>query len=287
MGNKARRWGLVVAAVLVLPPVLIFGTKAAHAVRPLPDPPQVWGNILKEDAHDFARLEVPGLGCVFVNNTWNKRAAGPGFSQHIFLEEVGGKTIGGWEWRAPWQIIPTVVSQPQIVCGDKPWDEPLKLRTDFPFRAGDQRLTVDFDAEVHAIGSYNMSFTLWAVSALPASRQTITHEIMIWNVDTGQPRAGEKIGTVISGGVPFDVYVEKNHKDNSGSVTFTWTYIAFIAQKPMLKGVLDTGVLIDFLIGHGLLSPASYLTSLELGNEVSEGSGTVEIRRLDLRFVAR
>ncbi|HUO97207.1 MAG TPA: hypothetical protein VMU01_00980 [Rhizomicrobium sp.] len=282
MTGKVRRWAPIVAAVIVVPPAFVFAGWALRGLGSVPEPPAVSGRILKEATDDFGKLIDKRTGCAFVNNTWNKQAAGNGFRQRVFLEDAGGRIIGGWQWRAPRQIIPAVISQPQIVCGDKPWDPASGLRRDFPFRAADRHLVVDFDAGLRAAGSYNMSFTLWAVSGLPASRSNITHEIMIWNVDSGQPRAGEKIGTVAAGGMPFEVYVEKNHRDDSGSVAFTWTYVAFIAEKPLLKGTLDTGVLTGYLIRRGLLTPDAYLTSLELGNEVLEGSGTVEIRKLDL-----
>jgi hypothetical protein len=265
--------------------VAIFALFAAGAVAA--DLPPASGRIAQEKTGDFETLPILGSKCRLVNNTWNKHAAPAGFRQSVFLEDRDGGVIGGWRWSAPSQPFATVVSQPQIVCGDKPWDPPGNPYPGFPFRAGDKRLAIDFDVGMKAKGQFNLTFTLWAVSALPANRQTLSHEIMIWTAEAFEGRAGKNIGSVTANGTTFDVFVEPGHRDNSGAVTFTWTYVAFIARKPMLKGTLDTGVLMDFLIERGLLKRDAYLTSLELGNEVLEGTGVVELKRMDLNLLAR
>jgi hypothetical protein len=49
----------------------------------------------------------------------------------------------------------------------------------------------------------------------------------------------------------------------------------------MLKGSIDFGDMIDFLLERKFLARDHYLTSLELGTEVSDGTGTVQIRKLE------
>ncbi len=98
----------------------------------------------------------------------------------MFLEEFSGKNTIGWQWRAPWHLLPRVVSEPEIVCGNKPWDPKIRPDAGFPLRAGTKRLSAEFEVSTHAQGVYNTVFSLWGVSAIPASRTNITHEIMIW-----------------------------------------------------------------------------------------------------------
>lgn len=129
-----------------------------------------------------------------------------------------------------------------------------------------------------------MVFTLWAVSKLPASKATISHEIMIWNANSGQTPAGKRRGTLDVMGTTYDAYVEENHKDNSGANANVWTYVAFVSRRPVLNGPLDISAFTDYLLEQGILSRNHYLTSLELGNEVCQGTGIVEIKNFSVHF---
>jgi len=274
---------LLIVSVLFGPGCLWFGGKALYNLRPLAPLPGAAGVIVNETSSSWARLNLAD-GCAVVNNTWNSAVAGRDFHQSIFVEQLRGEQEVGWRWRTPWQLIPTVVSQPQLVCGDKPWDPPLHLRSEFPFAAGNKNVVVDFNAQLRGSGTYNMALTLWAVSSLPASKSVITHEIMIWTLKNGEGPAGKRVGKVNVAGTKYDVYVEKNHKDASGLNANTWTYVAFVPERAVLQGPLQVSAFTDYLLQHGSLSPRQYLTSIEFGNEVCEGSGIVEINNFALRF---
>ena len=110
------------------------------------------------------------------------------------------------------------------------------------FGTGSKRLVVDLDARLRGIGTYNMAFTMWAVSGLPVGREHISHEIMIWNANHGQSPAGPRAGNIEVGGVFYDLYVEHGHGDASGASAQRWTYVAFISRTPVHKGQLDLGV---------------------------------------------
>jgi len=244
--------------------------------------PGVPGRILEESSQDWGRIIVADCHCALVNNVWNRAAAGGALRQEVFIEEVAGKRIAGWRWSSPWHLIPRVVSQPQLVCGDKPWDTPSHLRTDFPFRAGSKRLTAGFKASLRGSGVYNMTFTMWAVSSLPQSMSAITHEIMIWTVNHGQVPAGSPHGALDVNGTTYDVYVEKKHADASGANANVWMYVAFVARRPVLNGPLDLDAFVAYLLQQGLLTEDDFLTSVELGNEVSQGAGIVELQDFSL-----
>ena len=237
-------------------------------------------NFVKEAAADNARITVPATGCVLANNVWDPKATPAGFSQSVFLEKRGDETLPGWRWNAPGERS-AVLSMPEIICGDKPWDTPLRLRSEFPFHAGAKRLQASFDIDLKAEGRYDMAFSLWAVSKLPAIKENISLEIMIWTVDAGVPHYGVKTSTFQTGGMTFDVYVKPDQGVITGPDPFSWKLVEFVARKPLLKGSIDFGDMIDFLLERKLLARDHYLTSLELGNEVSDGTGTVEIRKLE------
>ncbi len=282
--NKRVRWFLKPAALLSTASILGLAAVILHGFlspTPLPEPA---ARIQQEASQDWGHIVVPESRCVLVNNVWNKGAAGAAFRQDVFLAEAAGKRTIGWRWHSPWQLFSNVVSQPQIVCGDKPWDEPSGLNNEFPFRAGSKKLSADFNIRLRASGTYNMSFTLWAVRALPATKGHISHEIMIWNANAGQTPAGTRRGTFNVQGNTYDVYVEENHKDASGANANVWTYVAFVAQRPVWRGPIDMSAFLDYLLQLGILSRDHFLTSLELGNEVCTGTGIVEIQDFSIRF---
>jgi hypothetical protein len=79
------------------------------------------------------------------------------------------------------------------------------------------------------------------------------------------------------GGVNFDVYVNPNQADNSGANQSQWTYVAFVAQTPLLKGHLDLEIMTGYLLKQGIMANNTFLTSVELGTEITGGEGKAEI----------
>lgn len=270
---------LVVCVVIAVALVAGFVTLRFLRRRPTES-----GRILAETSDDWGSIPFGNGECALVNNTWNRAAAGQGFEQSVFVEDVSGHSEVGWRWRAPWHLLPSVVSQPQIVCGNKPWDPKTRPDDGFPFLAGTKRLTVDFDVRLRARGVYNMAFSLWGVSAIPASRGDITHEIMIWTAHAWLSPAGQRVDSIAVNSVTYDVYIESHQRDASGQNANTWTYVAFVPTSPVLRGPLEISVFLDYLLRHGTLSAHHYLTSLEFGSEVSQGSGITEIRDFAINF---
>lgn len=136
------------------------------------------------------------------------------------------------------------------------WDQPRGLAREMPFHVGEKRIVADYDICLEATGTYNMAFELWPVSALPGTRDK---------------------GSVDVGGTAFDMYLKGCHGDASGGVSNTWTYIAFVAREPILKGPLDLSGFVDCLVDQGILTKDLHIASVELGNEIIEGKGIVHI----------
>ena len=122
-----------------------------------------------------------------------------------------------------------------------------------------------------------MILTLWGIANTNDPKHSITHEIMIWAANQGGTPAGRKHGTLQVSGINFDVYVNPNQSDNSGANKNQWIYVACVAQMPLLKGELDIDAITEYLLKQGIMANPTFLTSLELGTEISGGQGTVEI----------
>ncbi|HTP59483.1 MAG TPA: hypothetical protein VMM82_11235, partial [Spirochaetia bacterium] len=134
------------------------------------------------------------------------------------------------------------------------------------------------DISYEAKGICNFAFEFWAVSSLPASSSVITHEVMIWIDNKDMTPAGVWTDVFTLGGTTYDVFVREGHGDASGKNPQKWTYVAFLARKPVLRGPLDISAFATFLRQKKLLGRKAYMTGLELGNEVITGSGRTEIR---------
>ena len=162
--------------------------------------------------------------------------------------------------------------------GQSPWASEAAPDAGFPFQAGTKKLIANYDIALEATGSYNLAFEFWAVSALPASPNTITHEVMIWIGGERLAAAGNLVGKTTIDGNEFSIFLRKNHGDASGVNQNTWTIISLLAEKTILHGPLDIGQIIDFLLKKGYLSARLFIANLELGDEVMRGSGTTVIR---------
>lgn len=236
---------------------------------------QVPGSKVYESEKDFASTVVNGRYRLF-NNTWNKGATTGRHRQKIFVNDESGKTLFGWAWK--WRDSSGVATYPEIQVGQSPWNGEAAPDSGFPFQAGTKKLVVSYDIALEATGSYNLAFEFWAISAVPASKDTITHEVMIWIAGERLGAAGNLVGKTTIGGHEFSIFQNKNHGDASGANQNTWTIISLLAEKPILHGPFDIGQIIDFLLKNGYLEPRLFIANLELGDEIQRGSGTTLIR---------
>jgi hypothetical protein len=217
------------------------------------------------------------------NNPWNAKASGGSYRQKIYVKELNGKPIFGWAWRW-WDSKGAVVSYPEIQVGDSPWTGLVSENSGFPFRIGTKSLKVDYDIDMHASGQYNLAFEFWTISSPPASKNKITHEVMIWVDQSRLGPAGSLVATAPIAGHTFRVFFGGVHGDDSGNNSNTWTIISLVAEKPILHGPLDVGAIIDYLVQTRMLDKNLYVACFELGNEISSGSGKTEVRNYNVRL---
>ncbi|MGD0836052.1 MAG: hypothetical protein ABSB49_05345 [Polyangia bacterium] len=229
---------------------------------------------------NYASTLVGGRYRLF-NNAWNKGATSGRYRQKIFVSDDRGQPVFGWVWK--WRDSSGVATYPEVQAGVSPWNGEAAPDSGFPFLAGSKKLVVDYDIDLQASGSYNLAFEFWAVSGEPVSKETITHEVMIWVASEGLAAAGSEVAKPHIGGHGFSVDVQKNHGDSSGAHSNTWTIITLIADQPILHGPLDIGAVIDYLVESGLLDRRLLIANLELGDEVQRGSGMTVVRNFAVR----
>jgi hypothetical protein len=256
------------------PPALVSSATATNVPVIPSQPPPVGGSIIQEAHADWGVLLHQEKYRV-INNVWNKNIARGAYQQKVFLEMLDGKGAFGWQWS--WPRGRDVMAYPEVVYGDKPWDPPSGVPSEFPFQVSSRKMAVRYDLRLTVTGTYSMIFTLWGIANTNNPKGSITHEIMIWTANRGGTPAGTKRGTLLVTDVNFDVYVNPHQADNSGANKIHWTYVAFVAQTPLLKVQLDLDAMIDYLLKQGIMASNTFLTSVELGTEISGGAGKVEI----------
>jgi hypothetical protein len=284
MSMSNRRWAVLFAAVVLTPGLLWVGWPVLRSLRPLPPLPRPLGREVAWSATEWSHLPADGERCTLANNVWNKSAAGRNLEQEVFVEDLDGQRTLGWRWRSPWQVWPAIAAYPEMICGNKPWDEPFGAYDGLPFHPGDKRLTANYSIRLQATGTYNMAFELWGVSALPGSPNNIRTEIMIWIANSGQRPSGIRRASVEVGGVVYDTYINPHQHDASGANPNEWTYVAFVARTPVLQGPLNISAFLDTLGPLKILTPDLWITDVELGNEVTEGTGIAEVQGFGLRM---
>ena len=204
--------------------------------------------------------------------------------QEIFIEDLEGKQVLGWRWHEPKRLWSNVVAYPELACGNKPWDSPTSFFDGLPFHPGERKVTVDYNIRLRATGTYNMAFSMWAVSALPATPGAIRCEVMIWIQNNGQRPSGTSRGNVNIKDQPYDLFVNEHQHDVSGTNTNEWTYVAFVPHAPMLKGTLELSAFLEALQNRKILTEKMWITNVEVGDEVTDGSGVAEIQDFALRI---
>ena len=234
------------------------------------------GQIVKELKEDYATLDM-GDGYLLVNNVWNKSAVIGQFSQKIYEERVDGKKYYGWEWSVP--SSSNVVSYPEIVYGDKPWDVQKHLIKQLPLQIGSTNLIIRFHILVKANGSYNTAFSFWINKSISNQIDTISHEIMIWTSNHERTPAGQFQGNYKINGYSVDLYINQQILNGNPMVYFT-----FVSQKPVNKGELHLNAFIKQLSVIGYDLKDYYVSSVEFGNEIQQGQGFAEVIDYSVRF---
>ena len=225
-------------------------------------------------------LETPRF--TYSNNAWGKGDI-TDYEQCLLKRVAGDSTTYGWRWR--WPPGPggkgSVKAYPEVIFGHKPLGSPRVPPTapGLPRRISDvEQLRVDFDVEMTAQGLYNLAFEMWIVSDVcpELNEKNITHELMIWMDRTIGPNTEGAEQTVIDGFM-YDVYFD-HYLSHVGTGTET-VLITFISREKRHRGTLDLLKFLHYLVDREHVHSDRYVTSVELGNEVVEGTGEVWLKR--------
>ena len=189
---------------------------------------------------------------LFRSNVWRRLGAG---EQCLFHN--------GWVWT--WEDVGyDVQAFPSAAIGRSPW---ASHSTDprFPVKIGDlQQLDVMADVVTEATGEFNTVLDIWLIDKAPADAQGIQAELMVWLFRGALNPAGTSRGTRVVKGASYELFVG----ETDGEI-----YAAFVPKEAVRTGLVDVLAFVQQLLDEGLVSPAWYISVVEVGNEVVSGSG--------------
>jgi len=232
------------------------------------------------DCEVYSTLEHGEL--VIENNVWNaKNIPSTDYEQCIYKYENSEVSLAGWHWRYP-EDARGVNAYPQLIYGWKPW-YPNSTTQSLPVRIGAlNKLKVSYEVAVERNdGDYNLTFDNWINSSSDVTPQNIQFEFMIWEDVNQLIPFGDFQENVNTSNGAYKFYMGEPDWEPEGS---NWTYLAFCRLEGREKGTVDVDELLSYLIDKGIVSPESYLASLELGNEVGNSEGSTVIRRFEVEI---
>lgn len=223
------------------------------------------------------------------NNQWGHDKAKGKYEQCLVTRRVDGHTERGWTWSWP-GFDPSVFAYPEIEFGWKPWSGGKGTDPRFPMKVAElPRLTLDYEVETVADGSYDLAPEVWLMNGpgpfAAANPRSITTEVMFWmDYAAGARPAGEMIEKPTIDGVEYELWkADSIGKDANGK---GWVLISFKSTQIRRKGTLEIRTLLNHLIDRKLVNANDYLSGVEFGNEVMGGSGTTWVKRFDVNVGA-
>jgi hypothetical protein len=223
--------------------------------------------------------EIENLDLVYQNNVWGKGDI-TDYEQCLLRRDSEGHAQYGWRWQ--WPVgAGNVKAYPEVIYGHKPWHA-SSTTTALPVRiASVNELSVHYNVELNAQGTYNLAFDIWVTGNNPPTPETITHEIMIWMNRTFEPQSREfLVGQVAIDDMTYDLYIryirsgfDPEPGADHGFSEEKFQYIAFVSHEDQFSGAVQVEKFLAYLVDHDYMSADEYVVSVELGNEVIEGTG--------------
>lgn len=233
-------------------------------VQPTLSTCQDWGTIEFGDFHLFSNVwggeKEPHLQCMTI---------GPG----AFGWNLSRQSPAINEW---YQVIQPYY--PEVIYGKNPWHA-LSTTNSLPVAVNSLKtLEVSLMVSMKPYTKYNFAFDIWITNNTESSSTHITDEIMIWLVWTrGLP--GEYVADTLNDG--YNIYEHRIYRGWNMIMTSPGEqhrYHQFTIKKQGVPSRINVLAFFDHLKKekHDL----RYLASVELGNEVWQGTGTTTITEL-------
>lgn len=226
-------------------------------------------NVTIEKSKAWDRLDVDLLK--LTNNVWGA-LAGEKLDCGVYLNQNGAF---GWYWSRPGPKTESGATYakpiyPSVRIGGSPWE--ASSINYFPVRLADLK-SLKFDVAYKYVnvpdGSFNFAYDMFLVDTdRPSRKPQIKAEVMIWIHGTAKEPPNSYKGDFSDGNNTYQLF---SWVMNDGRL-----YYAFVMKGDLRydgRHTVDAGRLLAALN----LDPQLYVHGVELGNEIWNGSGKIEI----------
>ncbi len=212
------------------------------------------------------------------NNTWNVQATKNNWTQTIFYDTIKGNL--GWKWDfsnerdTPNSYL--VKSYPEIIFGKKPYDNYPSTSSRLPIALTSAQFHLEYEYIVNAQGVYNTTTDISFTDNKNPHSNNIRAKMMIWFDHQNFPFfESEKLKQAMIGGLKYEIFVDTSHIGPEGK----WVFIALLSDNFPSKGKLNLRDYFDYFISEGVLMSEWYLSSIEVGSEISSGKGEITFKQ--------
>lgn len=215
---------------------------------------------------------------VLENNIWNVQAAKSKWSQTIFCDTLTGSMGWKWDFSGESNNIDSFIlkAYPQIIFGKKPYEKYSTSTSKLPIKLPLAKFSIEYEYAAKATGVYNTSTDITFTNSKNPVDSNVMARLMIWVDCQDMPFFPSQHFTETTiGGIHYKVMVDKAHNNIDGK----WTAIAMLADKFPPSGTLDLKEYFDYFLSLGALNPEWYLSSIEIGSEVSSGKGEARFNK--------
>lgn len=213
------------------------------------------------------------------NNVWGASTHEKLTSGVYLLQDEGF----GWYWdrRQPQPRVGESFVKPiypSVRIGGSPWDP--SNAPQFPVKVSElESLKVDlsYGYPTTPTGNYNLAYDIFLSDTnVPSATPKPNAEVMVWLHNTIPEQRDTFRGDYSDGANTFALY---SHVMEDGRL-----YYAFVRKEKCPLKTYQTSVDVKQLIDQLKLNPTWYIHGVELGNEVVDGAGKIEIDRFSVNI---
>jgi hypothetical protein len=211
-------------------------------------------------------------------NAWNIQAAKSKWTETIFYDTLKGSM--GWKWDFSGEIdLPNTYDVkifPEIIFGRKPYNGYKSTTSRLPIQLTSAQFNLEYEYLANAGGVYNTSTDLSFTDSMNPEPSNIRAKMMIWFDHKNFPFfESEKLELATISGLQYKLFIDTTNIGPEGK----WIFIALLADNFPSKGELNLKDYFNYFLSEGVLKPDWYLSSIEVGSEISSGKGEVVFKR--------
>jgi hypothetical protein len=212
------------------------------------------------------------------NATWNVQSAKSDWTETIFYDTLTGSM--GWKWDFSGEKDEpnsfSVKTFPEIIFGRKPFNVYPSTTSRLPVELPSANFRLEYEYTAKATGIYNTITDISFTDSINPDSKNIRAKMMIWFDRQNMPFfESEKLKRDTIGGLSYSLFVDTTHTGPEGK----WTFIALLPDSFPSKGELNLNEYFDYFLSTDVLKPSWFLSSIELGSEISSGKGEITLKK--------